>query len=283
MKTHVFDSIGLKSVCTEEYREVQQSIPLFFERERGRGGKGKLSFLVKRKFSLSHAHSFTLIELLVVIAIIAILAAILLPALNSARERGRGINCNSNLNTIIKANLLYAGDNDDYFAPTYSNSGKKTGFWGDGDSKVGLLAPYIGLHQPNAVIGAAGPAGVSIYVCPSFEPNDTLRYSIGYNKLVGANFNNLKYNRYKKPSMSALFADIDSSIAGALVAYDKNSDDYPRYRHNNLCNYAFADGHSAGLTAGEVPHPERGDSRSKAYQSIFWNPIDAVYLDWGSH
>ena len=93
----------------------------------------------------------------------------------------------------------------------------------------------------------------------------------------------LKYNRYKKPSMSALFADVDSSIAGALVAYDKKSDDYPRYRHNNLCNYAFADGHSAGLTAGEVPHPERGDSRAKAYQSIFWDPIDAVYLDWGSH
>ena len=49
-------------------------IPLFFERERGRGGKGKLSFPVKRKFSLSTAHSFTLIELLVVIAIIAILS-----------------------------------------------------------------------------------------------------------------------------------------------------------------------------------------------------------------
>ncbi|MBR7121017.1 MAG: hypothetical protein IKC94_02115, partial [Lentisphaeria bacterium] len=48
--------------------ENLQSTPLFFERERGRGGKGKPSFPVKRKFSLSTAHSFTLIELPVVIA-----------------------------------------------------------------------------------------------------------------------------------------------------------------------------------------------------------------------
>ena len=45
--------------------ETKQKGPLFFESERGRGGKGKPSFPVKRKFSLSPAHSFTLIELLV--------------------------------------------------------------------------------------------------------------------------------------------------------------------------------------------------------------------------
>ena len=182
---------------------------------------------------------FTLVELLVVIAIIALLMAILMPALNKARELGKRSVCLNNCKQLAHAWMMYADDNDD--KKPLANPGRKYAWVGLPPYPKGIRDGMLYKYCPN----------IELYKCPTGKRDEDVTYAIfdsmnGYN-MAGAEKQMVK-NRITIPRPGSRAVFIDEGLitpSSWTVWYDRESWwDAPPIRHGNGTNFSFADGHS---------------------------------------
>lgn len=225
--------------------------------------------------------SFTLIELLIVIAIIAILAALLLPALNQARGRAHATTCRNNLKELGLGMQLYLGDYQDYLPPV--SNGETSGsapYW-----------PRLLMGRTSSIVGLASGlyAHNRLFYCPemkgSYDLNATtestggwwtMRPHYGVNSLLYTGNSgwqsSTKSGRIRNPSIKFLLADVwqrnSTGLSDKEYGYfrwqnnvDITNGGYGNLaaRHNSSVMILHLDGHVAPYRVANLERPFDSD------------------------
>ena len=184
---------------------------------------------------------FTLIELLVVIAIIAILAAMLMPALQQARKKAQETNCKNNLKQIGSMWSLYWNDSKGMCPDNWKQVSAKSPYW-----PSEILKDY----GPNNYVTGQSRKFDTLYVCPGEAETNSFSYAVSYwmfpiadqrkNTTDGYPTGMLNVFSLKYPTVHMITMDCQKGS----ITLNAHNMTYPRYRHSQQsANQQYIDGH----------------------------------------
>lgn len=224
---------------------------------------------------------FTLVELLIVIAVVAILASMLLPALNMARESGRRVLCVGNQKQLHLGYLGYMSDHNDWLLCDVR--------WQAGDfvspsrGVLPTILPYLGARDLSKEALAANASLRRTLTCPS-NP-DKLAYansitptniSYGLNVFLAdiVDFNRVRFNAKiaGRAASIVVLTDMRDTFDEFVFPLDPTkSYDWPNPRHNSGVNLLFMDGHVEWRRGYGINSPD-------VYFAYYFSQNDGAYF-----